>query len=185
MTTVYGKLFFAFHRDWSKAEVCFWWHYVNCLPWGCQNAEGKLAFPDSCLLWVHASCLLTVLFMPAAWLSATLPSLLGFPLSPFTYASLLNLWEKVCSSFSLVSCSQCSTSRGVVLGRSRVSRRWSPWLKLHDPTAWSILFPLGDYGASLYLFSVYILSFDIICLTQRLRRYPPSQTTVFHAGKWF
>lgn len=44
---MYEKLFFAFHRDWSKAEACFWWHCVNCLPWDHHSAEGKLVLPDS------------------------------------------------------------------------------------------------------------------------------------------
>lgn len=86
LTSVCGKLFFPSHRDWSKAELCFQWHCVNCLPWGCQSAEGKLAFPDFCFLWIPCSLPLIALFMPGAWLLPP-PALLELALLLLTDAA--------------------------------------------------------------------------------------------------
>lgn len=136
---MYEKLFFAFHRNWTKAEVCFGWHCDNCFPWGFQSTDGKLAFLDFCFLWSPCFFPLIALFMPAACLAATLPASLGLPLSPFTYSCLPDLLDKVSSYFSLVSCSCWKIGRGVVLRRIGFCRRWSPCFD-RDPSAWGILF---------------------------------------------
>ena len=146
------------------------WHFL--LP---DSSESTLlAYSLHCLCLQHG-------WLPPPW-SAGISS---FTLSN---ACLLNLREKASSSFSLVSCSWCKMGRAVVLGRIRLSRKWRPCLKLHDPSAWGILFSfsrLQCFGALLYLFSVHILGFDLICLTERLKRYPPNQTTICHSGRWF